>query len=54
MEKIISKLKAVSSLLVYMTYAEDNIENREYAMSLLASIVGDCVKELEEKQNEQL
>ena len=49
MEKIILKLKAVASILIYMSYAKDNVKDTENVYGLLAEEISDCVIALSQK-----
>ena len=49
MEKIVLKLKAVASILVYMSYAKDSVKDTENVYRLLAEEIYDCVIALSQK-----
>ena len=52
MENIIIKLRAISSLLVYMSYAEDEVQDKELALTFLANQISLCAEELKKLETE--
>lgn len=53
MDKVIINLRAVASILQHMSYAEDNVQDRDFALSFLSSQILACVDELISIENKE-
>ena len=46
-EKVVEKLRGVKSILYHISEINGNIEDRPYALMLLAEEIDSCIEELE-------